>query len=425
MSDTKSHSSAFSSLRIPAYRTLWWAGLFSFVAVQMQMLLRSLLAWDLTESERALGEVFLFFGVAMLITIPLGGVAADRLPKRAVMLTSQGILTLSSLSLGLAIMLGSERFWMLLVTAVAQGVAFGLLGPARTAFNREVVGREHLGNAITLTMLSMNGTRIFAPSLAGAMAGVSFLGLGATYVISSGFALISFFMMWRLPNPPPRTTARRNPFRDIVDGVRYVAARPPLRRLILSSMFVIIFAFNYVAFLPSLVEGEFGLGDGSVGLMSTAGAVGAVLAFVPVASRADSPSARKMMTSAGVGFGLGVAALALTPNLMVAMMVAAVIGAMTNAYQSLSNSIALRMADELHEGRVQSLMQLSFAGFGMAAAPLGFLAELVGLRPTLVVMGAVATLSMLLYILFEWRAGHGYGPGEVIDRSVRKKVPVA
>ena len=72
---------AFSSLAIVDYRRLWWAGTFSFMAVQMQFLLRGVLAWDLTEREGALGLVYLCFGVAMLIATPLGGVAADRLPK--------------------------------------------------------------------------------------------------------------------------------------------------------------------------------------------------------------------------------------------------------------------------------------------------------------------------------------------------------
>ncbi|MEZ5377697.1 MAG: MFS transporter [Acidimicrobiales bacterium] len=398
---------AFSSLRVPEYKVLWWGGLFSFMAVQMQFLLRSLLAWDLTESEASLGQVYLFFGLSMLIATPLGGVAADRLPKRAVLIGSQVLIATAAMGMGLAVVTGRETFWMLLLAAVAQGSAFGFFGPARTAFTRDLVGREQLGNAISLSMLSMNGTRIFAPSIAGALAGVAFIGIGKTYLIAGAFSVISLLAMLRLPNIAPAASTKRNPFLDIADGVRYVAARPPLRRLVLSSLFVIMFAFNYVAFMPALIEGEFGLGEGSVGLMSTASAIGAVAAFAPVARRADSPVARLMMICSGFGFGIGVMLLGLAPNLAVAMLITAGIGVMTNAYQSLSNTLALAMSDETHQGRVQSLMQLSFAGFGMAAAPLGILAEAIGLRQTLGVMGLVAVASMGAYVLLEQLAGQG------------------
>lgn len=409
---------ALSSLKIPEYKVLWWGGLFSFMAVQMQFLLRSLLAWDLTESEASLGQVYLFFGLSMLIATPLGGVAADRLPKRAVLIGSQLMIALAATGMGLAVVTGNEKFWMLLLAAVFQGGAFGFFGPARTAFTRDLVGREQLGNAISLTMLSMNGTRIFAPSLAGAFAGVAFLGIGRTYLIAGAFSVLSLLMMLRLPNIAPAAATRRNPFSDIADGVRYVVARPPLRRLVLSSMLVIMFGFNYVAFMPALVEGEFGLGDGSVGLMSSASAIGAVAAFAPVASRADSRAARLIMILSGFGFGIGVMLLGLSPSFWMAALVTAGIGAMTNGYQSLSNTLALGMADEAHQGRVQSLMQLSFAGFGMAAAPLGILAELIGLRPTLGVMGGVAFAAMIGYLLLERFAGFGITAPAFKDESM-------
>lgn len=411
-------SDAFSSLKVPEYKILWWGGLFSFMAVQMQFLLRSLLAWDLTESEASLGQVYLFFGLSMLIATPLGGVAADRLPKRAVLIGSQLLIAVAALSMGLVVTTGNEEFWMLLLAAVAQGSAFGFFGPARTAFTRDLVGREQLGNAISLTMLSMNGTRVFAPSLAGAFAGVAFLGIGRTYLIAGLFSVLSLVMMMRLPKIAPAPAAKRNPFLEIADGVRYVAARPPLRRLVLSSMLVIMFGFNYVAFMPALVEGEFGLGDGSVGLMSSASAIGAVLAFAPIARRADAAEARLIMILSGFGFGIGVMLLGVSPNFWIAMLVTAGIGAMTNAYQSLSNTLALGMADEAHQGRVQSLMQLSFAGFGMAAAPLGILAEVIGLRATLEVMGGVAFVAMIGYLLLERLAGFSITAPATLDESM-------
>jgi MFS family permease len=395
---------SFASLQNLDYRKLWWAGTFSFMSVQMQFLLRGVLAWDLTEREGALGLVYLCFGIALLIATPLGGVAADRLPKRRVLIVSQGALLVTAAAMGLVVLTGVVEFWMLLVASVAQGVAFGFLGPTRVAFTSEIVGRDQLGNAITLSMLSMNGTRVIAPAFAGALAGIVFMGIGGAFVVAAVFSVLSFVLLLRCPpGSAPRATSTASPLAEIADGLRYVAARPHLRRLVLSSFVVIMFGFNYVAFIPALVKGEFDLGDGWVGIIMSASSIGAVAVGVPLASRADGAGVWRLMVGSGLVFGASVIALGMSPSFAVGMVVVLFIGAGTTGYQSLSNSIALNMTGNTHQGRVQSLMMLSFAGFGIAAAPLGLLAEAIGLRSAIVVMGAVTLVTVAGYAVLERR----------------------
>lgn len=393
---------AFSSLRIPDYQLLWWAGTLSFMSVQMQFLLRGILAWDLTEREGALGLVYLAFGIAMLIATPLGGVAADRLPKRRILLVSQAALLSAAAGMGFVVVTDRVQFWMLLVAAVTQGIAFGFFGPTRMAFTAELVGRDQLGNAITLSMLSLNGTRVFAPSIAGALAGVAIIGIGGTYLISAVISLGAFIQLLRCPKGENRKSmTKARPLVEIIDGVKYVMARQHLRRLVISSFAIIMFGFNYVAFIPALVKGTYDLSDGWVGLMMSASSIGAVLVAVPLATRADGPGVWRLMVFSGAVFGGGVIALGISSQFFVAFAVVAVVGAGTTGYQSLSNTLALNMADESHHGRVQSLMMLSFAGFGIAAAPLGLLAEWIGLRPTIALMGLAALIAVAVYALME------------------------
>ncbi len=395
-------AASFSSLRIPAYKKLWWAGTFSFMSVQMQFLLRGVLAWDLTERESALGLVYLCFGVALLVSTPLGGVAADRLPKRKVLLVSQGAILMAAAGMGIVVVTDTVQFWMLLVAALTQGLAFGFYGPTRVAFTSEIVGREQLGNAITLSMLSMNGTRVFAPSLAGALAGIALVGIGGGYIVSAVFSLGSFILLLRCPaGAEPRATSKAKPLAEIIDGVRYVGSRPHLRRLVFSSFVIIMFGFNYVAFIPALIKGDFDLTDGWVGLIMSASSIGAVVVAVPLAGRADGAGVWRLMVVSGIAFGVGVIALGLSPVFLTAFVVVAFVGAGTTGYQSLSNTLALNMTEDTHQGRVQSLMMLSFAGFGIAAAPLGLLAEAIGLRPAIVCMGAVTLATVLGYALLE------------------------
>jgi MFS family permease len=393
-------TSSFASLRLPAYRALWFSGLFTFLGVQMQVVLRAIVAWDLTESPAALGSVFLGFGLAMLVATPLGGVAADRLSKRAILVASQSVLTTSAVLISIVLITDAAALWMLICAAVAQGGAFGFFGPARMAFTRELVGREQLGNAISLAMLSMNSSRVIAPSVAGALAGVAVIGLGGAYLASAALAVTALILLGRLPaGRPAVATPGRNSLGELAEGIRYVAGHRRLRLLMACSFVMIVFGFNYVSFLPALLLGELALGSSAVGLTMSVGAVGAVAVALPIARRADSNGARRIMVVAGIVFGASVAVLGLSPNFAAALVTVAVAGAATTAFQSLSNTLALSLVDDGIEGRVQSLLMLSFAGFGIAARPLGSLAEVIGVRPTMVAMGSVTMIAAGAFVV--------------------------
>lgn len=401
---------AFRSLANRDYRILWWGGLFSFMSVQMQFLLRGILAFDLTGRDDAQGLVYFAFGLSMLVATPLGGVASDRFSKRLVLLISQfGMLSAASI-MGVLVLAGREEFWMLVIGGAVQGAAFGFFGPARVAFSAELVGRAQVGNAITLSLLSMNGTRIFAPALAGALAGVAFFGIGGAYLLSAVFAAASFWHLSRLPEKPATTPTGGNPIREILDGISYVRADPALRRIVVTSFFVIMFGFNYVVFLPPFVLDTLGLEKVWVGVISSASAIGAVAVSVPLAARADSPAARTVMQVSGVVFGFTVLAISISPSFWIAFAVIMIVGAATTIYQSLSNTLALGRSSQQMAGRVQSLMQLSFAGFGLAALPLGAFSERAGRRPAIALMGAVTVVAMMIYIALEARASRAAKP---------------
>lgn len=389
--------SRFAALSKRDFRNLWVGGLFSFMGVQMQFFLRGILAWELTERADALGLVYFIFGVALLIATPLGGVASDRLPKRGVMLISHIGLIGSAIGIGTAVLADVAAYWMLLVASILQGTAFGFFGPARMAMTTDLVGRENLGNALGLQSLAMNGTRVFAPSLAGALVGWSAFGIGPTYVLAAILSIGSFIMTTLLPNPAAALSGAARPFADIADGVRYVRSTHAIRNVVLTTFAVLMFAFSYVSFIPALVEGEFGLEEQHVGYFTSSSSAGALLAGLWVAGIADSPHAARIMTAAGILFGVMVMALGLAPVFVAAVIVAVVAGAATTTFQTLANTLALQTSTAEYQGRVQSIMQLGFAGFGMTALPLGVLAEQIGLRPTLVLMGSVAAIAVMAF----------------------------
>ena len=188
----------------------------------MQFLLRGLLAWDLTERESGLGIVYLSFGLGLLVCTPIGGVLADRWAKRTLLVFGQGTIAVVAAAMGVAAVSNNAQFWMLMVASLAQGAMFGLIGPARVTTAAELVGHEQLGNAISLTSMSMSLTRIFGPAAAGVLAGVAVFGIGGAYLVAAVFSVVSTLLTMRLPKLEPQAATRGHPVTEILDGVRYV-----------------------------------------------------------------------------------------------------------------------------------------------------------------------------------------------------------
>lgn len=393
----------FASLAIPDFRQLWGGNVLSFLAIQMQMIARGWLALDLTGSNAGLGGVFLAFGVPMLVVTPFGGVAADRLSKRRLLLGAQIAMTASAGLVGAAVVADVLAYWMLIAAGALQGLSFSVLGPTRMAFTAELVGRRLLANAVVLQQMAMNGSRVLGPSLAGVLIGVPAVGAGGVYLLSTALLAAAIVSTAVLPPGRPETRSTSSPLTELADGVRYVRSRPELTLLVVTAFVVVIAAFPYIAFLPTVADEIFDVGSVGFGLLSGATAVGAVAVSLAIASRADGQRALRLQRLAGVGFGAGVLALALSPSFAVALVAAVLLGAAASAFQSLNNSLVLARTEPAYHGRVQSLNMLSFSGFGMAALPLGALADAIGLRETLVAMAAVTLLAMLVSTLLARR----------------------
>lgn len=393
-------TTTFGAMSIPVYRLLWIGGLLSFLSFQMQMIARSWLAYELSGSNSTLGLVMFGMGLPMLALTPWGGVAADRLSKRKVILAAQWLLIVSGLVLALAVLTDVIQVWMLVASAFAQGAAFAALGPSRMAFTSDLVGRRLLPNAIVLQQMSMNGTRIFGPSLAGVLVGISWFGPGGVFVLATVLTFLASLMTYRLPPGYPKgDRVPKRALAEFADGLRYVTRHPHLMLLLVVSLVVVITAFPYVSFLPTLSDEVFGFGSSGYGLMSGATAIGAVGSLLFVAGRSGGPNVWILQASAGLCFGIGLVLLALTPSFWTAIVVLVFIGGATAAFQSLNNALVLMGSESAYHGRVQSLMMLSFSGFGMMALPLGVIADHIGLQALFGWMGGITSAVMVAYFV--------------------------
>ena len=381
---------AFVSLRTPAYRLLWTSGLFVFLSVTAQTIARGWLAREITGTNAGLGGVLLAFGVPSLLLSPWGGVAADRLPKRTVLIVSEVLLTISALWIGLAVAFDGVEYWMLLATSAIQAAAFALFGPARMAFTAELVEAQDLTNAVSLGQMSAEGMRVIGPSIAGVLLAAGALGEKVAFLgcaVLCGIATVVTFWLPRGDPAPDRPT--RSPWEEMREGLSYVRNNHYLLLLIGASLGVVMLGFPYMAFLPSVADGMFDVGAGGYGLMSAVTSVGAVAAALVAARRGAAADLWKRLVFSGVCFGIGVLLLGLSPAFPVTLVILVGIGASSLLFQTANQSLLLMLSDFEYHGRLQGLVMLGFSGFGIAALPLGILADSIGLRQTLGIMGVV------------------------------------
>ena len=174
----------FSALHARDFAWYFAGNIAFFMAMQMRMLLRGYLAFELTGAASALGLMAATMAIPMLIAAPFGGVVADRVNKRAMLIITQTSAACMSLLMGLLIVLGLVEFWHLLAISLVTGVVFAFNMPARQALVQQLVPRHKLMNAISLQQAGMNATRILAPSIAGAL--IAPFGVGWVYMVTFG-----------------------------------------------------------------------------------------------------------------------------------------------------------------------------------------------------------------------------------------------
>ncbi|MFM8862569.1 MAG: MFS transporter [Acidimicrobiia bacterium] len=390
--------STFAALKVAPFRRMWIAGMFVFLAVNSQAVARAWLAREITGSNAGLGGVMLAFGVAMLVATPFGGVVADRFQKRTVLVLAQTLLLVSSTWIGVELVLDSVEYWMLLVSSALQAAAFSLFAPARMAYTAELVPGRNLSNAIVLSGMSAEGMRVIGPTIAGMVIGAFIWGMEVIYLVSSSILVLGILMTFTLPLARRRAAdIDTTPLQEIADGVRYVRSRPDLRLLLLTSLGVIICVYPFMTFLPSVAAGMFDRGAAGYGLLSAVSAAGALVAGLFVARRSGHHDPWRAVVLFGFGFAASVVAIALSPTFGVAIVMVTIAGGMSLSFQSISNSLLLNLSAFEYHGRVQSIVMLAFSGNGIVSYPLGALADTIGLRSTLALMGLAAALIMAVF----------------------------
>jgi MFS transporter, DHA1 family, staphyloferrin A biosynthesis exporter len=354
----------FASLRHRNFRLLWFGTMISHSGDWMDQIALNWLVYDLTGSALALGIMNAVRMIPVLLFTLVGGVVADRWPRRPLLMSTQGAAMLLALILAVLVSTGVVQFWMILVIAFGRGMMMSFNQPARQSLISDLVPREDLMNAIALNAATNNSTRVIGPAIGGIL--IAAIGVaGAFYVNALSFvAVLGGLALMQFPAQKPR--ARKGMLEDLKGGLQYLVSRPDLRGLVVLALVPMVFGMPYMSMLTIFAKDVLQVGSEGLGFLTACNGLGAVAGALVVASLGIQRGRRRLMLLALVGFGAMLTVFALSTWLWLSALASIAIGVCKQLYNALNNTLIQESVDEEFRGRVLSTLFLD-----RAAVPLG------------------------------------------------------
>ncbi|MCX2180877.1 MFS transporter [Streptomyces sp. SKN60] len=413
--DPRQGKGTFSSLRIRNYRLFFTGAIVSNTGTWMARITQDWLVLSLTGSAAAVGITTALQFLPMLLFGLYGGVIADRLPKRQLLLVSQAALGLCGLTLAVLTLTGHVQVWHVYLIAFLLGMVTVVDNPTRQSFVSELVGPRQLRNAVSLNSANFQSARLIGPAVAGVM--IASIGSGWAFLIN-GLSFLAPIGALLLMRPSELHKVERAPRGkgQLREGLRYVAGRPDLIWPIVLVGFIGTFGFNFPIWLTAFSEGIFHVGAGAYGFLNTLMAAGSLVGALLAARRA-STRLRMLVIAAGVFGALEIAA-ALSPSFWLFALLLVPIGMIGLTVNISANSAVQMATDPVMRGRVMSLYMMVFAGGTPIGAPLlGWVTDTFGPRigfatGGLVSLLAAATIGLILArvgglkLSMRWHHGH-------------------
>lgn len=381
----------FSSLRHRDYRLLWVSNLGASFAQNMQMVARGWLIYALTSSPLALFWVLLSFMAPSFLFSLFGGVMADRLHKKWVMLTGQTLNFGATLALAVIIYSGNVTFWDFIYFGLFNGTVMSISMPARSAIVPEIVGQRDLVNAMALSSSSMNLSRIVGPAAAGGIIGLiasgdttSTTGVGVVFFIIAALYLISIVTTAAIHyQGAPAEREKKSMFADIGEGLSYMWGDRLVFGLLMMSFMPMLFGMPLQFLMPAFNQDVLGGGPQDLGWLMGAMGIGALTGSLTLARFSDAASNGRVMFGCAFVWALFMGMFSVTQSMSWALPLAAVTGGFSSTFMSLNMSmVQLALRSEMR-GRVMSIWMMTFGLMPLGAAPMSLMAEYVGIDSAL------------------------------------------
>jgi MFS family permease len=380
----------FSSMHVSRNFRLFFVGqLISVTGTWVNWTAGAVLVLKLTDSGIALGiEAALLFLPVLLFGVWAGSIA-DRYDKRRILVWSNaGYAVLAAVQFAL-VATDIVEIWMVFVIAFLTGLILAIEPPTRQSFYVELVGEEHITNAISLNSAIFTGTRVLGGAIAGTM--IDTFGLWSPFLLDavSYVGVIAALLAMRIDELHAQRKAVREPGL-VRAGIRYVWSSQALRVPLVVMALVYLFTFNFSVLIPLQAHRTY-IGSGmEIGWLYAALGLGAFLGAITMANRQTEPTLRRL-AGFSVAFGLFLAVAGWAPTFVLGLIAMVPVGYASMLFAITANSTLQRFTRADMRGRVMALYTTIFLGSSAIGGPIaGWVAESWGVPEAIAASGAVA-----------------------------------
>ncbi len=390
----------FRSLRHYNYRLYWISQLVSVTGTWMQNVALAWLVITLTESAVALGTATALQFLPILFLSLFAGVVIDRLPKRKILIVTQGVFAVQAFIFWILVVLKVVTLWEIYALSLLIGFVNALDQPARQAFVAEMVPDEDVGNAVALNSFLFNAARTLGPAVAGVT--IALVGLAPTFLLNgvSYLAIIVALLMMRQSQLRSFSSKVSATMREgLKEGISFAVTEPLILSVLIVLTFVGMFGYNYSTVLPLLVKFVMNGGPEMFGVLTAALGIGSMLGALLVAGR-QQPSRRFIFTFATI-FGMIDIAMAFSRSYALTVTLLVALGIASISYIASTNT-SLQMNSPTHlRGRIMGLYVVIFAGSTpIGALFTGFVAEWLGTAQMIFIEGVLCLLGVASGVIY-------------------------
>jgi MFS family permease len=393
----------FRSFKNPVFR-LYFVAMAGYMApMNMQLVGRSLLVYRITGSAAILGVMSLAFAIPMVCLSLFGGVIADRVSKKNIIVAGTMGSALVSLGIALALTLGylgtesPGSWWILVVAGAIQGTIMALMIPSRLAIIPEIVGREELLNAVSLNTMEMSGLRMLAPALAGFL--VESFGFDTLYYVMTGCYLMGAVIFSFLPRTGRAVTPGPNALTQMKEGLNYVRHNTTILYILFFTIFAVVLTMPFYLLMPIFTEDILMVGAAGLGILMSVSGAGAIIGSLVLASLPNKKRGL-MFLMGNLVMSLAVVGFSFFGSWHPSLALIAIVGLGDTARMTLGNTLLQYYTEEEYRGRVMSIFVMQFGLMGFGAFGAGLLTEVVGVQWAVGGLAAVLIPVSLLVIAF-------------------------
>ncbi|HEX6046454.1 MAG TPA: MFS transporter [Pyrinomonadaceae bacterium] len=399
----------FRALSHRNFRLFLSGAFLSNIGTWMQTVAQAWLVLSLTNSPFWLGlDAFVATAPGFFLTL-IGGVFADLIDRRRLLLYTQAAAGLAALGLAILVWTDVVNRWMVLGFSFMTGCCMALASPSFLAMTYDLVGREDLANAIAMNSTQFQLSRVVGPTLAG----VAFRVFGvAGCFFANAVSFVFVVTALRMVKQEKRSTIepahsvrdRRALWGDLVEGIRYVRKRPRVSSLLMMSAVNSLFGAPYFTMVPIYARDIFHLGETGLALMMGTAGAGAFLGALLVAYLGDFRRKGWFVLGGAIMFGVCITIFALSTRLALSLTFLFGLGFALVVSVALTNTLLQKLVTDKMRGRVMSMFILSFMGtMPLGNIIAGTVSSHYGPQPTLAVGGLVITVVAASVAFFNKR----------------------